>query len=101
MHFCYVFPGWEGSTYDNQVFKDAIIGKRFVIPVGKYWLGNTGYLNSDHLLVSYKRVKYYSKKTLLVLQKPKNAKNYSIYITLAYAMLFNVYLKWLKNNFHV
>ena len=70
MHVCYVLPRWEGSAHDSQVFKDVIDRKGFVISVGKYWLGNTGYLNSDHLLVLYKRVKYHLKKTLLALQKP-------------------------------
>ena len=74
MHFCYVLPGWEGSAHDSRVLKDAMDGKGFVIPVGKYWLGDAGYSNSDHLLVPYKGVRYHLKETLLALQKPKNAK---------------------------
>ena len=74
MHFCYVLPGWEGSAHDSRVFKDAMDGKGFVILDRKYWLRDTGYSNSDHLLVPYKGVRYHLKETLLALQKPKNAK---------------------------
>lgn len=36
MHFCYILPGWGGSAHDSRVFKDAMDGKGFVVPEGKY-----------------------------------------------------------------
>lgn len=74
MHFCYIFLEWKGFTYDNRVFKDAIDKKGFVIPDRKYWLRDTGYSNSDHLLMPYKKLKYHLKEILLVLKKQKNTK---------------------------
>lgn len=74
MHFCYIFPGWEGSAHDSRVLKDSMDGKGFVVLEGKCWLGDAGYSNCDHLLVPYKGVRYHLKETLPALEKPKNAK---------------------------
>ena len=48
--------------------------KGFVVPDGKYWLGDADYLISDHLLILYKGVSYHFKKILPALQKPNNTK---------------------------
>ena len=74
MRFSYVLPGWEGSAHDGRVLSDAISGKGFIVPEGKYYLGDAGYSNSDHLLIPYRQVRYHLKEQLLAVQKPENAK---------------------------
>lgn len=74
MHFRYILPGWEGSADDSRVVRDAMDGKGFIVPAGKYWLGDASYSNCDHLLVPYKGVRYHLKETFIAFQKPKDAK---------------------------
>lgn len=66
IYFCYIFLEWKGFVYDSQVFKDVIDRKKFIIFDKKYWLENAGYLNSNHFIVLYKKVKYYLKKLYLL-----------------------------------
>ena len=62
MQFTYILPGWEGSAHDGRVLGDAMNGKGFTIPKGKYYLGDAGYSNSNSLLVPYKGVRYHLKE---------------------------------------
>jgi hypothetical protein len=59
--FVYVLPGWEGSASDSVVFQDAR-ATDFQIPDGKYYLGDSGYPNTDALLVPYRSVRYHLKE---------------------------------------
>jgi hypothetical protein len=61
MEFLYILPGWEGSTADSQVFENAW-NSDFIIPVGRYYLADAGYANSDSLLVPYRGVWYHIKE---------------------------------------
>ena len=37
MQFIYVFPGWEGSTSDSRVLRDAVSKRNgLTVPHGKY-----------------------------------------------------------------
>lgn len=62
MRFRFILPGWEGSAHDSRILKGAIDGKGFVIPEGKYWLADAGY------------VRYHLKKQYLAQQRPQNPK---------------------------
>jgi DDE superfamily endonuclease len=53
MEFVYVLAGWEGSAHDVRVLEDAQLSYGFVIPKGKYWLGDAGYTNSKFVLSPY------------------------------------------------
>ncbi|KAF2306430.1 hypothetical protein GH714_018010 [Hevea brasiliensis] len=46
MQFIYVLPGWEGSTHDGRVLRDAISRPNGLkVPQGCYYLANAGYTN--------------------------------------------------------
>ncbi|KAG6530484.1 hypothetical protein ZIOFF_012723 [Zingiber officinale] len=54
MQFIYVLPGWEGSTHDDRVLRDAISRPtRLKVPQGCYYLVDAGYCNSSGFLVPY------------------------------------------------
>ena len=74
MQFTYILPKWEGSAHDGRVLGDAMNGKSFTIPKGKYYLGDAGYSNSDSLLVPYKGVRYHLKEQAIAACRPRNAK---------------------------
>ena len=61
LKFVYVLPGWEGSTVDSHVFENAG-ANGFVIPEGRYYLGDRGYAKSTLLLVPYRSTHYHLKK---------------------------------------
>ena len=50
--------GWEGSTTDAHVYKDAR-SSDLNIPEGKYYLADPGYYLTNELLVPYPGVRYY------------------------------------------
>ena len=52
MSFTYVLPRWEGSAYNGRVLKDAI-SKGFKAPLGRYYLADARYTNSDITLSPY------------------------------------------------
>ncbi|KAF3772067.1 putative nuclease [Nymphaea thermarum] len=56
MRFHYVFAGWEGSATDSRVLYSALDTEinPFVIPTGKYYLGDGGYPNIRGLLTPYR-----------------------------------------------
>jgi hypothetical protein len=70
MEFLYILPGWEGSTADSRVFENAW-NSDFIIPVGRYYLADAGYANSDSLLVPYHGVWYHIKEWASVLRFAK------------------------------
>ena len=58
MLFIHIQSGWEESVADSQMFYDAHFTD-FCIPVGKYYLTNTGFPACDALLVPYHGVRYH------------------------------------------
>ena len=40
--FRYVLAGWEGSSHDEAVL-EAAFDAEFVVPTGKYYLGDAGF----------------------------------------------------------
>ena len=62
LSFVYVLSGWEGSAHDGRVLEDAQTRKGFDTPIGKYWLGDAGYGNSEFVLSPYRGVRYHLKE---------------------------------------
>jgi hypothetical protein len=58
LRFCYVLAGWEGCAHDARVLEDAR-SRGFVIPEGKYYLGDAGYGLSPSVLTPYRGVRYH------------------------------------------
>jgi len=63
MNFRLIYPGWEGSTHDVAVFKDAREKGEFHTPHGRYWLTDAGYIQADgyggQILAPYIGPRYY------------------------------------------
>ena len=74
MEFSYILAGWEGSAHDGAVWRDAHYKKGFITPLGKNWLGDAGYPNTDTILVPYRSTKYHLKEQQLAGRKPENSK---------------------------
>jgi len=60
--FCYVLAGWEGSAHDGRVLNDAL-QRDFIIPPGKYYLGDAGYGLSTQILTPYRGTRYHLNET--------------------------------------
>ncbi|XP_057779007.1 uncharacterized protein LOC130997608 [Salvia miltiorrhiza] len=74
MKFVYVLPGWEGSTADSRILRDALVrvnGLR--VPKGNYCLADNGYANSEGFLTPYKGVRYHLKEWGPNTARPQNA----------------------------
>uniref|UniRef100_A0A5B6Z293 DDE Tnp4 domain-containing protein n=1 Tax=Davidia involucrata TaxID=16924 RepID=A0A5B6Z293_DAVIN len=58
--FTYVLPGWEGSTADGRVLRDAL-GRPdpLIVPNGKYYLVDAGYTNGPGFLAPYRGTRYH------------------------------------------
>ena len=67
--FAYILPGWEGSANDSRVLQDAEYRHGFIIPKGKYWLGDAGYPSSDTVMTPYRGVRYHLCEQRLAAQK--------------------------------
>ena len=102
MKFVYVLPGWEGSSSDSRVLRDAMTRRDpFVIPhgiqlfiyilcvisigftfevliyflfVGKYYLVDAGYTNGPGFLAPYRSTRYHLNEWMLSDSNPTNYK---------------------------
>ncbi|KAK6119841.1 hypothetical protein DH2020_046414 [Rehmannia glutinosa] len=60
MKYVYILSGWEGSTADSRVLRDAVTRPNgFKVPIGKYYLCDCGYTNGDGFLAPYRGVRYH------------------------------------------
>ncbi|KAI3471454.1 hypothetical protein Pfo_031142 [Paulownia fortunei] len=60
MKFMYVLIGWEGSTVDSRILRDAISRRNGLrVPSGSYYLCDSGYTNGVGFLAPYKGVRYH------------------------------------------
>ncbi|CAL5444433.1 unnamed protein product [Camellia sinensis] len=60
MQFIYVLPGWEGSTSDSRVLRDAISRPNGLrVPTGSYYLVDAGYTNGEGFLAPYRGQRYH------------------------------------------
>nr|KYP44363.1 Putative nuclease HARBI1 [Cajanus cajan] len=63
MKFTYVLGGWEGTTSDSRILKD-VLGREdpLIIPQGKYYLGDAGFMLKGQIITSYRGVRYHLKE---------------------------------------
>ncbi|KAK2652572.1 hypothetical protein Ddye_012428 [Dipteronia dyeriana] len=60
MQFIYVLPGWEGSTADGRVLRDAIRRANGLrVPYGYYYLVDAGYTNCTGFLAPFHGQRYH------------------------------------------
>jgi hypothetical protein len=85
--FTYMLSRWEGSAHDSTVLRDAVFNHSFKTPARRYWLRDTGYSNSDTVLVIYQSTWCHLREQRLSNQKPENSKEL---FNLRHASLRNV-----------
>ncbi|KAL5568002.1 hypothetical protein UlMin_024577 [Ulmus minor] len=60
MQFIYVLPGWEGSTADSRVLRDALRRRNGLnVPHSYYYLVDAGYSNCNGFLAPYRGQHYH------------------------------------------
>ncbi|KAH6825361.1 hypothetical protein C2S53_018263 [Perilla frutescens var. hirtella] len=60
MQFIYVLVGWEGSTADGRILRDAISRENgLVVPRGTYYLVDGGYTNGEGFLAPFRGQRYH------------------------------------------
>ena len=58
--FTYVLPGWEGSTSDPRILRDALWRPNGLkIPRNKFLLVDLGFTNGEGFLAPYKGTRYH------------------------------------------
>ncbi|KAI9169272.1 hypothetical protein LWI28_009860 [Acer negundo] len=63
MRFTYVLPGWEGTASDSRIIKNALVrADKLIIPKGKFYLVDAGYMLRSGLLTPYRGVRYHLKE---------------------------------------
>ncbi|XP_017416565.1 uncharacterized protein LOC108327362 [Vigna angularis] len=63
MKFTYVLAGWEGTASDSRILKNALQrDDPLVIPEGKYYLGDAGFMLKSTILTPYRGVRYHIKE---------------------------------------
>ncbi|XP_068466119.1 protein ALP1-like [Phaseolus vulgaris] len=63
MKFTYVLAGWEGTASDSRILKDALVqDDPLVIPKGKYYLGDAGFMLKPNIITPYRGVRYHLKE---------------------------------------
>ncbi|XP_068487124.1 uncharacterized protein [Phaseolus vulgaris] len=73
MKFTYVLAGWEGTASDSRILKDALVrDDPLVIPEGKYYLGDAGFMLKRNIITPYRGVRYHLKEYSR--RGPQNAK---------------------------
>ncbi|XP_022631726.1 putative nuclease HARBI1 [Vigna radiata var. radiata] len=73
MKFTYVLAGWEGTALDSRILKNALDrDDLLVIPQGKYYLGDAGFMLKSTVLTPYRGVRYHLKE--YTRRGPQNAR---------------------------
>ncbi|XP_074299992.1 uncharacterized protein LOC141631191 [Silene latifolia] len=55
MQFVYLLPGWEGSTHDNRILRDALSRNNPLrVSQGYYYLCDAGYMNCEGFLTPFR-----------------------------------------------
>ncbi|XP_057548011.1 protein ALP1-like [Amaranthus tricolor] len=80
MQFIYVLLGWEGSTHDVRVLRNALTRPNgFMVPRGNYYLVDGGYTNCEGFLAPYRgqlyQLKEWTDKQLLTVEEYYNMKH--------------------------
>ncbi|KAL3516593.1 hypothetical protein ACH5RR_023495 [Cinchona calisaya] len=67
LKFTYVLPGWEGTASDSRIIKNALNREdKLIIPNGKYYLVDAGFILKRGLLTPYRNVSQSEMKELSV-----------------------------------
>ncbi|KAG8372665.1 hypothetical protein BUALT_Bualt12G0090200 [Buddleja alternifolia] len=75
MNFVYMLPGWEGSTADGRVLRDAVNRVNGLkVPNGQYYLCDNGYMNCPGFLAPYRSIRYHLDEWSAGSRAPQNAK---------------------------
>ncbi|XP_047179967.1 uncharacterized protein LOC124846694 [Vigna umbellata] len=73
MKLTYVLAGWEGTASDSRILKNALDrDDLLVIPQGKYYLGDAGFMLKSTILTPYRGVRYHLKE--YTRRGPQNAR---------------------------
>ncbi|XP_014503249.1 protein ALP1-like [Vigna radiata var. radiata] len=73
MKFTYVLAGWEGTTSDFRILKNALdLDDPLVIPQGKYYLGDVGFMLKSTIMTPYRGIRYHLKE--FTCRGPQNAR---------------------------
>ncbi|XP_017441285.2 protein ANTAGONIST OF LIKE HETEROCHROMATIN PROTEIN 1-like [Vigna angularis] len=73
MKFTYVLAGWEGTASDSRILKnDLDRDDPLVIPQGKYYLGDAGFMLKSTVMTPYRGVRYHLKE--FTRRGPQNAR---------------------------
>ncbi|XP_054820765.1 protein ALP1-like [Prosopis cineraria] len=63
LKFTYVLPGWEGTASDSRIIKNALTREdKLIIPEGKYYLVDAGFMLTRGLVTPYRGVRYHLKE---------------------------------------
>ncbi|KAJ4788684.1 nuclease [Rhynchospora pubera] len=58
-----LLAGWEGTASDSKILKNALSrSNRLIIPEGKYYLVDAGFMTKSSLLTPYRRTRYHLKE---------------------------------------
>jgi hypothetical protein len=101
MKFTDVLVGWEGSTADSTLWKEAIRCGAVQVPDGKYLLGDAGFAICDLLISPYRATRYHLQEWKRSGARPKNKEEL---FNLRHAQLRNVVERIfgvLKNRFKI
>ncbi|GLT83173.1 hypothetical protein SLE2022_014780 [Rubroshorea leprosula] len=73
LKFTYVLTGWEGTASDSRIIKDALKREdKLIIPEGKFYLVDAGFMLKSGLITPYRGVRYHLKEYSN--NPPQNAK---------------------------
>ncbi|XP_021763693.1 uncharacterized protein LOC110728351 isoform X2 [Chenopodium quinoa] len=77
MEFTYVLLGWEGSTHDGRILRDAISRPNGLkVPKGCYYLCDGGCTNGEGFLAPYRGHLYHLKEWNRGVRQPLTAEEY-------------------------
>ncbi|XP_047258411.1 protein ALP1-like, partial [Capsicum annuum] len=63
LKFTYVLAGWEGTTSDSKIMKEALNSQNALkIPEGKFYLVDAGFMLRSGLITPYRRERYHLKE---------------------------------------
>ncbi|KAG6535299.1 hypothetical protein ZIOFF_000264 [Zingiber officinale] len=63
LKFTYVLAGWEGTASDSRIIKNALSKRdKLIIPHGKYYLVDSGFMLKRDLITPYRGIRYHLKE---------------------------------------
>ncbi|KAG6507966.1 hypothetical protein ZIOFF_033321 [Zingiber officinale] len=63
LKFTYILSGWEGTSSDSRIVKNALSRRdKLLIPHGKYYLVDSGFMLKRGLITPYQGIRYHLKE---------------------------------------